>query len=127
MNAKFYLSPDGRASRKQYWLWLVLPLLALYVVAAALDVATGDFDEELEFGPLSSLVALLALIPSIMVQIKRLHDRDKSAWWFLILFIPIIGALWFAIELGFLRGTPGPNRYGRPVGSGSEDAEMASG
>ena len=49
---------------------------------------------------------------SVAVQCKRWHDRDKSGWWFLINFIPIIGPLWAFIELGCLRGTMGPNLYG---------------
>ena len=57
----------------------------------------------------------LALIPSIIVYIKRFHDRDKSGWWVLIGLIPIIGGIWLLIELGFLKGTPGPNRFGPPV------------
>jgi uncharacterized membrane protein YhaH (DUF805 family) len=50
------------------------------------------------------------VIPSILVDIKRWHDRDKSGWWMPILFVPIIGAIWL-----FLAGTPGPNRFGGPV------------
>ena len=49
---------------------------------------------------------------TICVLGKRWHDRNKSAWWILIAFIPIIGALWFLIECGFLKGTVGPNRFG---------------
>ncbi len=43
---------------------------------------------------------------------KRYHDRNKSGWWVLIVFVPVIGGLWYLIECGFLRGTPGPNNYG---------------
>jgi Protein of unknown function (DUF805) len=65
-------------------------------------------------GPFSGIFTLLAIIPAIMVYIKRFHDRDKSGWWVLIALIPIIGALCILIELGFLPGTPGPNRFGPP-------------
>jgi uncharacterized membrane protein YhaH (DUF805 family) len=44
--------------------------------------------------------------------VKRYHDRNKSGWWILIVFVPVIGGLWYFIECGFLRGTPGPNTYG---------------
>jgi uncharacterized membrane protein YhaH (DUF805 family) len=50
--------------------------------------------------------------PALALQVKRWHDRDKSGWWVLIAFIPIIGAFWVLIECGFLDGTPGPNRFG---------------
>jgi uncharacterized membrane protein YhaH (DUF805 family) len=67
--------------------------------------------------PRPSVLFLLLLAPpliwiSVAVQVKRWHDRDKSGWWFLMNFVPIIGWLWVLIECGFLRGTPGPNRFG---------------
>ena len=43
---------------------------------------------------------------------KRYHDRNKSGWWILIVFVPVIGAIWYFVECGFLRGTRGPNPYG---------------
>ena len=46
------------------------------------------------------------------LQIKRWHDRDKSWVWIFINFIPLVGAVWTLIEVGFLDGTPGPNRFG---------------
>ena len=49
---------------------------------------------------------------TIIVGIKRWHDRDKSGWWSLIAFIPLIGFLWVLIECGFLAGTSGSNRFG---------------
>jgi Protein of unknown function (DUF805) len=50
---------------------------------------------------------------------SRMHysHSDKSGWWVLIVLIPIIGAIWLLIELGLLKGTPGPNRFGPPVAS----------
>jgi uncharacterized membrane protein YhaH (DUF805 family) len=47
----------------------------------------------------------------VNIGIKRFHDRDKSGWWVLIAFVPIIGWIWYLIECGFLPGTDGPNRY----------------
>src|SRR5680860_792339 len=66
-------------------------------------------------GLLSGIWGLITLIPAILVDIKRWHDRDKSGWWMLIVLVPIIGWIWFIVELGFLKGTPGPNRFGPPV------------
>jgi len=109
---KFYFSPEGRVNRKQFWLWLVLPLTVVGILLAFVDVATGNYNPELDIGLLSGIFALLSLIPSVIVYIKRFHDRDKSGWWLLIGLIPIIGAIWLLIELGFLAGTPGPNRFG---------------
>ena len=112
---KFYLSPEGRVNRKRFWLWLVLPLTAISILAALVDVATGNYSPELSIGLFSGIFALVALIPAVIVYIKRFHDRDKSGCWVLIGLIPIIGSIWLLIELGFLKGTPGPNRFGPTV------------
>src|SRR5262249_45094525 len=112
---KFYLSPEGRANRKQFWLRLVLPLTAIEIVLVLVDVKTGNYNPELGIGLLSGIFALVALVPTVIVYIKRFHDRDKSGWWVLITLIPIIGAIWILIELGFLKGTPVSNRFGPPV------------
>ncbi len=43
---------------------------------------------------------------------KRWHDRERSKIWTLLILPPIAGPIWTFIELGFLRGTEGPNRFG---------------
>lgn len=60
------------------------------------------------------LVALFAvtLWVGLALQVKRWHDRDKSWFWILIGFIPVVGFFWILIECGFMDGTPGPNRFG---------------
>ena len=62
------------------------------------------------------LVILILFIPLIWVafaiRAKRWHDRDKSGWMSLVLFILVVGPLWALIENGFLEGTSGPNKYG---------------
>ena len=79
---------------------------------------------------------VVSLISGFAVGIKRLHDRDKSGWWILLFYVapsvlgsiantseqPLAGfvlgvasfaiSIWGLVELGFLRGTVGPNRYG---------------
>ena len=111
---QFYLSAQGRVNRKQWWLKLILPVFVISIILAFVDMSTGHFDPQNGIGLFSSIFALLILIPAILVYVKRFHDRDKSGWWILIALIPIIGAIWMLIELGFLAGTPGPNRFGLP-------------
>ena len=62
---------------------------------------------------------LLASIPAIWISvatsISRLHDRGKSGWWYLLMFVlsfVIIGGIWMLIECGILEGQQGPNKYG---------------
>jgi uncharacterized membrane protein YhaH (DUF805 family) len=111
---QFYLSAQGRVNRKQFWLWLVLPCTAISVVLILLDLALGTYNAKDGVGLLSVIFSLVVIVPAILVYIKRWHDRDKSGWWMLILLVPLVGAIWFLIEVGFLPGTPGPNRFGPP-------------
>jgi len=111
---------QGRANRAKFW----LVALAIFVVEAILfavlgsNVAMSDDPQEAlaRMGPVTSIVLLLFGILvtwiSIAVGIKRFHDRNKSGVWILIIFVPVIGGLWYLIECGFLRGTVGPNDYG---------------
>ena len=62
-------------------------------------------------GVLSGIYGLAVLIPGIAVAIRRLHDTDRTGWWFFILFIPFVGAIWFLV-LMVLDGTAGQNQYG---------------
>jgi uncharacterized membrane protein YhaH (DUF805 family) len=68
-------------------------------------------------GPVAGIVFLIFGVVvtwnSLAVAVKRYHDRDKSGWWVLIIFVPVIGGLWYLIECGFLRGSEGHNNYGR--------------
>lgn len=113
----FYLSAEGRVTRKQYWLYLFLPLIAISIVSQLIDLQLGTFytDGEFRIGIIGAVVSLLTLVPSIIVQIKRYHDRDKSGWWLLLMLLPVIGWIWIFVELGFLKGTDGDNRFGPPV------------
>ncbi|MBA56842.1 MAG: DUF805 domain-containing protein [Pseudomonadales bacterium] len=66
---------------------------------------------------MSGLIIVLyipAIWMSLAVQVKRWHDRDKSGWWVLISFIPLIGPIWAFVENGCLAGTSGENRFGLP-------------
>ncbi len=59
------------------------------------------------------IITLLVLTwIELTVAAKRWHDRNKSAFWVLFSFIPIIGQIWAFVELGFIKGTKGHNRFG---------------
>ena len=111
---QFYFSAKGRVNRKQWWLRLILPISVITLVLAFIDMATGGYDPKVGVGILTGLFALASIIPAILVDIKRWHDRDKSGWWMLITLVPILGSIWLLVELGFLAGTPGANRFGPP-------------
>jgi uncharacterized membrane protein YhaH (DUF805 family) len=107
-----YLTISGRAPRSEYWWWALFVFLSSAVL--------GMFDRALfgaETQVLAGLFSLAVLLPSICVAGRRLHDRDMSAWWLLLWFIPFVG--WLVLLYFYVMpGTPGPNRFGPdPLGA----------
>jgi len=98
-----YVDFSGRSSRSEVWWWLLFSIIA-QLVAAVLDGAGSA-------GILIIIIYLGLLLPTLAVQVRRLHDLDRSGWWILISFIPILGAIillvWFCTK-----GTEGENRFG---------------
>ena len=101
---QIYLFFDGRFSRSRFWLETFL-LFFISVPILLLDIWLGT-------GRLFFIWQIFLFWPTLAIQAKRWHDRNKSAWWILIEFIPIIGSIWALVELGFLKGTEGNNRFG---------------
>ena len=114
-----YANFNGRASRQEYWMFNLFNFIFTIVV--------GFIDVFLSLGFLSLLYVLAILIPGLAVFVRRLHDVNKSGWWFFIIFIPIIGAIWMLILL-CTDGNPGENSYGpspkaAPVSNKEPDTE----
>jgi len=57
------------------------------------------------------VLCIFGFVASIMMLARRLHDLDKSGWWMLLLFVPLVNIL-FYIYILFFKGTEGPNQYG---------------
>ena len=103
-----YLSFHGRISRRVYWLHYILPLVAASIGAAVLDAILLGQNGHV----LSAIVDLASLVPNLAASVKRCHDRSRSGWFLLVGLIPLVGQFWTLIEIGCLRGKPGPNRFG---------------
>jgi len=126
MDMSVFTSFDGRIGRQTWWLGLIALVVLQWIVMFVLSLVfgfsmMGNMDANnpeamgMAMGAMSVpfiIVLLIFLWPGLALYAKRWHDRGKSGWWTLILLIPIIGGLWALIELGFLRGTEGPNQYG---------------
>lgn len=80
-----YYNFDGRASRYEYW-WFVVINLVISCVCSLLDQLVG-------LAIFSGLLCLALLLPGLGLCVRRLHDINKSGWWVLIALIPFVGAI----------------------------------
>lgn len=101
---KKYAVFEGRARRKEYWMFVLFNV----IIAIGLGIIEGVLGLS---GVLSTLYSLAVLVPSIAVSMRRLHDIGRTGWWLLISFIPIIGAVVLLVFM-VMDSQPGQNQYG---------------
>ena len=106
--SRILFSFEGRIGRATFWLYQVLFINLIVVACVALGVALGGED-----GLIAGYIVGLCLViwPAIATSVKRCHDRNRSGAFVLISFIPFI-SIWYAIEVLFIKGTNGENKYG---------------
>ena len=102
-----YADFDGRSGRPEFWWFTLANLIVVAVLWIVLGVAVGFSTAQL----VVDLYSLGVLLPSIGVEIRRLHDTNRSGWWILIAIIPIVGSIILIVFLASA-GTAGANRYG---------------
>jgi uncharacterized membrane protein YhaH (DUF805 family) len=102
---------------------LLFPPVPMSVSISQGDMVTVWSGWWTRMGPSFALIGCILLWPRLAISIKRLHDRGKSGLWILLVFIPVLGWLWLLVDMGFLDGTPGPNKFGpSPKGLGAAAA-----
>jgi uncharacterized membrane protein YhaH (DUF805 family) len=139
--ASLFTSFEGRIARKPFWAGVILLfIVGLVVLAVSLFVAGERDYPVIRFNIFVVEVALL--YPICAVAVKRLHDRGRPGYTALFFLVPwmlhqvtnmvgitgdptainavdiafilinLVLFIWFLVDLGFLRGTAGPNAYG---------------
>ena len=121
-----YVTFSGRAVRSEFW-WFALFVFAGQIVLSIFDSFLFGTTTTTEYGfeastdtpYLSGIFALATLLPMISVAVRRLHDTDRTGWWYWIALVPLVGIIllivWWASE-----GTRGANRYGADPKGGGE-------
>jgi len=135
-----YANFKGRASRQEFWMFglfnfifLMATALIIYLALMAMGVVPFTINPVMAWSyfqdamwtsnfpflykaifSIDDIYILAVLIPSIAVTVRRLHDVGKSGWFLLIIFIPLVGAIWLFI-LYCTRGNEGENSYGPSV------------
>ena len=102
-----YASFSGRASRSEYWFWVLFTLI-VQLVTGIMDGFI--FGSEFGTGTISNIAAVIYFLPGLAVWVRRLHDVGKSGWWILssILILPALLLLYWLI----IEGDSNPNEYG---------------
>lgn len=99
------LEPSTRRNRQSYFLFIIISSFATFVLGAMMEGAGSAASG------LALIATLVVMVIGIIVGVQRLHDVDKSGWWMLLMFIPIVNLL-LGLYMLFARGTEGPNRFG---------------
>lgn len=111
MPLRRYADFNGRSRRKEYWMFLLGVFLAVIVLSVVEGVLGLSGSVGGVYGPLTTLLLLAIIVPSIAVQVRRFHDQDKSGWFVLLNFIPFVGGI-IVLVMMCLEGTAGDNRFG---------------
>jgi len=118
-----YAQFQGRASRSEYWWFFLFVVIIGELIQVAvtlvmqqpylvIDPVTGAVFYTGAFWVTQGIGLIVITIPSVSVMVRRLHDSNKSGWWWLIN-LTIIGAVYF-LYLLMRKGTAGVNRFGNP-------------
>ena len=106
-----YANFKGRASRKEYWYFVLFYSVFLFLTMPLDFICGTRIIEAMPLGVIYFTYAIVTTIPFLAVSVRRIHDSGKSGWIFFVLFIPIIGNLWY-LYLMIIDGTQGVNKYG---------------
>ena len=85
-----YADFSGRAPRAEFW-WFTLAISALMIVILIVERSLGLGRVFLEYGPMTLLLLVAVLVPSLAVQVRRLHDTDRTGWWLAAVYAPYVG------------------------------------
>ncbi|PRZ08470.1 uncharacterized membrane protein YhaH (DUF805 family) [Isoptericola sp. CG 20/1183] len=113
-----YATFSGRARRSEFWFWALFVFLVGAVLAIFVSATNGlTIDAETmtpTFGAtyfVAALVQLALVLPNLAVTVRRLHDTDRSGFWWFIGLVPLVGPIVLLVFV-ILEGTRGPNRFG---------------
>ena len=110
---KNYAGFEGRARRKEFWMFLLFNAL-FNLFAVIIDGVLG-------IKIISTVYGLAILVPSLAVAVRRLHDIGKEWYWIFIGFIPLAGPIWLLI-LYTKEGIRGDNEFGQDPKTADEPA-----
>ena len=99
---------QDRASRSEFWYFsLIYTILSIPIY-----IYENSYDPtEKNLYIISVICVIILFLPGIAVQIRRMHDINKSGWFILLNLVPFIGSIIVLVML-IEKGTLGKNRFG---------------
>ena len=108
-----FVNFSTRASRSEYWRFVAVTVVIGFVFSLLRFIFGNTFLGSL-FNLVSFAYTCAVFLPSVGIAVRRLHDINKSGWFLLLPFIPIIGLV-YIIYLLAKPGDVGDNQYGSPT------------
>jgi uncharacterized membrane protein YhaH (DUF805 family) len=99
---KKYADFSGRATRQEYWMYILF-YMVFYIVLAVVEGVLG-------LSILTTVFSLGLLVPTISLAARRLHDTGRTGWWQLLSLVPIVGSIVLIVFL--VQDSDDDNPYG---------------
>lgn len=91
---KKYAVFKGRTSRSDFWLAILAYFILTLIACFTLGFTSGLLGEDASFAiSLSSIWFLGTILPLLAMEVRRLHDINKSGWNILLGLIPFVGSI----------------------------------
>ena len=106
---KNYFNFSGRARRKEFWMYTLFLIIFTFasmildvILGIDFKISNGWYEQSLGYGPIYIIVSLFHWIPALSVTVRRLHDSDRTGWWYFGPTLLMLGAVLIGAMFGGL-------------------------
>ncbi len=110
----------GRARRKEYWIFNLIHGVIIFGLKG-FELLMGRYAPDSRITLIQPIYVFVTFVPLVAVSVRRLHDTNRSGWWFLMFLIPLANLILF-FSFMTADSQPGENQYGS-----NPKAELVSG
>ena len=106
-----YFGFRGRARRRELWWAFLFNAIVSFILVYLDGFVFSDYDSQKYRGLLIGIYSLASSLPLLAVQVRRLHDTNKSGWWVFLGLMPVLNIaylVWLMTD-----GDKGDNRFGK--------------
>lgn len=97
-----------RTNRADFW----YVILANFIIGFVLGFIDG-FMGITVMTTIANIYSVVCIIPSFAIEVRRLHDVNKSGWYLLMALIPLVG--WIFVLVAYCKASVEPNKYGQKI------------